>query len=77
MYQIQAYNETVSVVEAAISIFDPQVYVILLLLEFGSNTFQNLPLPLPPRRIHWNPLLYLQDLDRGPVPSNKTWRKGW
>lgn len=27
MYQIQAFNETVSVVEAPISIFDPQMYV--------------------------------------------------
>ena len=27
LYQIQAFNETVSVVEAATSIFDPQMYV--------------------------------------------------
>jgi hypothetical protein len=27
IYQIQAYNETVSVVEAATSFFDPQMYV--------------------------------------------------
>lgn len=27
VYQIQAYNETISVVDAALSVFDPQVYV--------------------------------------------------
>lgn len=29
VYQVQAFNETVSVVEAATSIFDPQMYVLL------------------------------------------------
>jgi hypothetical protein len=33
IYQVQAYNETVSVVEAPISVFDPQVYA------FPSNHF--------------------------------------
>ena len=30
VYQVQAYNETVTVVEPATSIFDPQMYVIIL-----------------------------------------------
>jgi len=35
VYQVQAYNETVSVVEAATSLFDPQMYA------FQFNSFPN------------------------------------
>jgi hypothetical protein len=77
VYQVQAYNETVSVVEAATSIFDPQMYAyssanrIRVLIKL-----QYLPLPFPPCRIRRNSLLRLQDLDRDFVPTNKAWREG-
>ena len=78
VYQVQAYNETVSVVEAATSIFDPQMYGPQLPIEIAKLTLlQHLPVPLPPRSLRRNPLLRLQDLDRGPLPTNQARRKGW
>ncbi|KAH8679587.1 hypothetical protein BGZ60DRAFT_234091 [Tricladium varicosporioides] len=37
VYQVQAYNETVSVVEAATSIFDPQIIFLYLVLLAGFS----------------------------------------
>lgn len=39
VYQVQAFNETVSVVEAATSIFDPQVYGSRHIPRFDANVF--------------------------------------
>lgn len=79
VYQVQAYNETVSVVEAATSFFDPQMYA-LLIYQLKSQMLirlQHLLVPLPPRRLRRNPLLCIQDLDRDSVPTNQARRKGW
>ncbi len=64
IYQVQAFNETVSVVEPATSIFDPQMcevpdlLSVLLLIHL-----QYLPLSVSSQWFCWNPVLRLQDLD--------------
>jgi hypothetical protein len=78
VYQVQAYNETVSVVEAATSIFDPQMFDPHLPNENSVLIrLQHLPVPLPPCRLRRNPILRIQDLDRDSLPTNQTRRKGW
>jgi hypothetical protein len=77
-YQIPAFNGTVSIVEAPLSIFDPQMYARIynVYAELATNYGQDLPLPLPHRRICWYLLLHLQHLDRDTVPTEETWWKG-
>lgn len=79
VYQLQAYNETVSVVEAATSLFDPQMYVTTqLVLKCQTNSIlQHLPLPRPHGWIQWYSLLRLQDMDRDSLPTNTQRWQGW
>ena len=76
------FNETVTVVEAPVSIFDPQMYVqsvTFLTLEICvlTSSAQNLPLLLPRSSIRRDDLLHLQHVDHDTIPTEATRRQGW
>ena len=76
-YQIRAFKGKVGVVDAPSSIFDPQMYVPSELLSKSLLISpQHLPLPRPCLSLPRYPLLRLQDLDRGIVPTNQARWKG-
>ena len=81
VYTKVVYNETVSIVEAPMSIFDPQMYATSafvlpfdigkILLTLGTAQ-QHLPLPRPGCRLWWHMLLHLHDMDYHTFPPKAT-----
>lgn len=74
------FNETVSVVEAPVSLFDPQMYVPptpshLPYLYVLTLWIKYLPLPIPRRSLRRDMLLHLQHLDHNLIPAKAARRQ--
>lgn len=79
VFSIPVYNETVSVVEGPMSIFDPQMYVSLRSKQRYIETdthVQHLPLPVPRSRIRRCMLLHLRKRGRFLLPTKAPRRQG-
>lgn len=79
-FTVSAFNETVTVVEAPIRVFDPQMYAFTRSAQplgaITDSSVQHLPLPRPAGRLRWHRLLHLQHLDLHPLPPEASRRQG-